>query len=239
MVFPIHEQGLRIHTPKNQVLQRPAIRQTQATTASRRLVDHDGDSEHDQNISDQTWLGRQLTAKEKDAEEGQEEKGQAPGRQRALLAYESVEQSRNPVAPHLPASHIMRSPVITLPATASLNEAWQVCQREGIHYLLLTGEDDTLEGIVHERDLLVEAAGVGELSKQEGVDLSKAQVRELIRKPLITASETTDVRDIARLMLKHKVRAVPVLNDQQELLGLVTRSDLMLGLANQRIELNT
>ncbi|SFC39414.1 CBS domain-containing protein [Marinospirillum celere] len=237
MVFPIHEQGLRIHTPKNQVLQRPAIRQTQATTAGRRLVDHDGDAEHDQNISDQTWLGRQLTAKEKQEEEEQAT-GTRPG-SRAIHAYEAVEQSRKPAAPHLPASHIMRSPVITLEAAATLNEAWQLCQREGIHYLVLTDTQGELEGIVSERDLLAEAAGVGELSKQEEIDLSKAEIRVLIRKPLITAQETTDVRDIARLMLKHKVRAVPVINDKNELLGLVTRSDLMLGLANQSIEIDT
>lgn len=235
MVFPIHEQGLKIHTPKSQVLQRPSIRQTQATTASRRLVDHDGDSEHDQNISDQTWLGRQLNSGETESE-GEP----APGSgRRAINAYEQVEQSRKPQAPHLPASHIMRSPVITLDGSASLNEAWQLALKESIHHLVLLNEKGELEGIVNDRDLLAEAAGVGPLSKQEDLDLTQVEVRQLIKAPLVTATETTDVRDIARLMLKNKVRAVPVVNGSQELLGVVTRSDLMLGLANQSVEINT
>jgi CBS domain-containing protein len=236
MVFPIHEQGLRIHTPKNQILQRPAIRQTQATTAARRLVDHDGDSEHDQNVSDQTWLGRHLTQKEGEAET-QEEPAPGSGR-RAINAYEEVEQSR-PHAPYLPASHIMRSPVMTLEGSATLNEAWQLASKESIHHLVLLDDNGNLEGIVNDRDLLAEAAGVGPLSKEEDLDLTQVEVRQLIKAPLVTAFESTDVRDIARLMLKNKVRAVPVINDQQELLGLVTRSDLMLGLANQSLEIDT
>ena len=236
MVFPIHEQGLKIHTPKNQVLQRPSIRQTQATTASRRLVDHDGDSEHDQNISDQTWLGRQLAAKEEEADA--EETPAGTGR-RAISAYQAVEQNRKPQAPHLPASQVMRSPVITLDGGATLNEAWQLALQESIHHLVLLDDKGELEGIVNDRDLLAEAAGVGPLSKEEGLDLAQVEVRRLIKAPLVTARETTDVRDIARLMLKNKVRAVPVVNDNQDLLGVVTRSDLMLGLANQSVEINT
>ncbi|WP_404414608.1 HPP family protein [Marinospirillum sp.] len=234
MVFPIQEQGLKIHTPKNQILQRPAIRQTQATTAARRLVDHEGDSEHDQNVSDQTWLGRQLTHGET---ETQEEPAAGSGR-RAINAYEEVEQSR-PHTPYLPASHIMRSPVITLEGSATLNEAWQLASKESIHHLVLLDDDGNLEGIVNDRDLLAEAAGVGPLSKEEDLDLTQVEVRQLIKAPLVTAAESTDVRDIARLMLKNKVRAVPILNEQQELLGVVTRSDLMLGLANQSVEINT
>lgn len=236
MVFPIHEQGLKIHTPKNQLLQRPAIRQTQATTAGRRLVDHQGDSEHDQNIADQTWLGRQLSS---DSSEKKEE-GSSGSSRRALDAYEQVEQSHLDKTPPLPASHIMRSPVITLDGGATLNEAWLLASKEAIHHLVLLDQEGQLEGIISDRDLLAEAAGVGALSREEDlVDLARVEVRQLIKAPLITAREKTDVRDIARLMLKNKVRAVPVVDEQKQLVGLITRSDLLLGLANQSVEVDT
>jgi CBS domain-containing protein len=133
----------------------------------------------------------------------------------------------------------MRSPVMTLEGSATLNEAWQLASKESIHHLVLLDDNGNLEGIVNDRDLLAEAAGVGPLSKEEDLDLTQVEVRQLIKAPLVTAFESTDVRNIARLMLKNKVRAVPVINDQQELLGLVTRSDLMLGLANQSLEIDT
>ncbi len=234
MVFPIHEQGLKIHTPKNQLLQRPAIRQTQATTASRRLVDEEsGNTEHEQNISDQTWLGRQLSGQhDKDSQD-------QPSRQRALDAYAAVESSHANQLPHLPASSLMRSPVFTLPGSASISDGWIKCQDESIHHLVLVDDQGRLEGVIYDRDLLVEAAGVGQLVNQKDTKLSDLQLRQLIKAPLITAREATDVRDIARMMLTNKVRAVPVVDAKGQLLGIITRSDLMLGLVNQSIEINT
>lgn len=229
MVFAIYEQGMRIHTPKEQLLARPAIRQTQAVSGIRKLVEHGGDAEHNQDISDQARI--------QDYPESSGERG-AP-RSRAMDAYAAVEQSRKPQIPVLPAHQIMRSPVTTLPATATLNEAWAVMHREQIHYLVLLDEQNELVGVVNDRHLLQEAAGVGTLSKEEGIDLAKTPIQRLVRAPLVTASPDTDVRDIARVMLAQKVRAMPILDEEGELLGLVTRSDLMLGLANQNLEVWT
>jgi len=231
MVFAIYEQGLRIHTPKEQLLARPAIRQTQAVSASRRLVDHQGDSEHNQDISDQTWIYGY-------PEHPPGEKDQQPS-SKAMQAYAKVEQSKKKQAPLLPAHQIMRSPVMTLAATANLNEAWKLMQQEHIHYLVLLDEAEKLVGIIDDRELLKEAAGVGELSKQAGIDLATTQAGKLVKAPLVTATEETDIRDIARVMLAQKVRAMPIIDAEGALKGLVTRSDLMLGLANQNLEIWT
>ncbi|SFX31022.1 CBS domain-containing protein [Marinospirillum alkaliphilum] len=233
MVFAIYEQGLRIHTPKEKLLARPAIRQTQAISASRRLMEHGGDAEHEQSISDQQYI------RDYPERSGQGTGERAAPRHKAMEAYASVEQARKPAAPLLPAHQIMRTPVITLSETASLNEAWAIMKRESIHYLLLLDEKGGLSGVINDRDLLQEAAGIGPLSQEAGIDLAHTPAARLIRAPLVTASPDTDVRDIARVMLAQKVRAMPVVSEEGELLGLVTRSDLMLGLANQNLEIWT
>lgn len=231
MVFAIYEQGLRIHTPKEQLLARPAIRQAQAVSASRRLVDHKGDAEHNQDISNQTWIYGYPEQQSNEQEQQSNSK--------AMQAYAEVEQSKKKQVPLLPARQIMRSPVITLPATAKLNEAWALMQQEHIHYLVLLDEVGDLVGVIDDRELLKEAAGVGELSKQEGVDLATTQASQLVKAPLVTATEETDIRDIARVMLAQKVRVMPIVDAEGALQGLVTRSDLMLGLANQNLEIWT
>ncbi|NLW05804.1 MAG: CBS domain-containing protein [Pseudomonadaceae bacterium] len=232
MVFAIYEQGLRIHTPKEQLLVRPGIRQTQAISASRRLVDHKGDAEHNQDISNQTWIYGypEQPVNEKDLQQQQK---------KAMQAYSEVEQSKKKQIPLLPASLVMRSPVITLPANANLNEAWRLMHKEQIHYLVLIDEAGELAGVIDDRELLKEAAGVGELSKQEGVDLATTQARLLVKTPLVTATEETDIRDIARVMRAQRIRAMPIVDTEGALQGLVTRSDLMLGLANQTLEIWT
>lgn len=232
MVFAIYEQGLRIHTPKEQLLARPAIRQTQAVSASRRLVDHNGDAEHNQDISNQVWI-QGYPDKHKNSDKEQQPKN------KAMQAYAEVEQSKKKQVPLLPALQVMRSPVITLPATANLNEAWALMHKQQIHYLVLINDAGELVGVLDDRELLKEAAGVGELSKQEGVDLATTQASKLIKAPLVTATEETDIRDIARVMLAQKVRVMPIVDAEGALQGLVTRSDLMLGLANQNLEIWT
>ncbi|MBE0505693.1 MAG: CBS domain-containing protein [Marinospirillum sp.] len=231
MVFAIYEQGLRIHTPKEKLLARPGVRQTQETSATRRLMDHNGDAEHNQNISDQTWIhGYPDDSGEKNH----------PPINKAMEAYVAVEQSKKPRVPVLPAHQVMRSPVITLNADASLNEAWRIMNAEKIHYLVLLDNEGKPTGIVNDRQLLQEAAGIGELSKQDEVNLATMAISTLVDTPLVCASPDTDIRDIARVMLAQKVRAMPIIDDDTgDLLGLVTRSDLMLGLVNQTLEIWT
>lgn len=233
MVFAIYEQGLRIHTPKEQLLARPAIRQAQAISAARRLVDHQGSAEHQQDISNQTWIQGYP-----DQQQNTEDKEQH-SKNRAMQAYAEVEQSKKKQIPLLPALQVMRSPVISLPSTANLNEAWELMRKEQIHYLVLIDAAGDLAGILDDRELLKEAAGVGELSKLEGINLATTQAIKLVKAPLVTATEETDIRDIARVMLAQKVRAMPIVDAEGTLQGLVTRSDLILGLANQTLEIWT
>lgn len=232
MVFAIYEQGLRIHTPKEQLLARPGIRQTQATAATRRLMDHNGDAEHNQNISDQTWIHGYP--------DDEPNEKHPPPHNKAMEAYAAVEQSKKPRVPLLPAHQVMRSPVMTLNQDATLNEAWSIMHKEQIHYLVLLDQDGKPSGVVSDRQLLQEAAGIGELSQQSEVDLATTPISKLVNMPLVCASPDTDIRDIARVMLAQKVRAMPILDDESsELVGLVTRSDLMLGLVNQTLEIWT
>lgn len=243
MVFAIYEQGLRIHTPKEQLLVRPSIRQAQAISASRRLLDHKGDTGHSQDIGNHIWNSNYIDPIAREKEQGkeseQEQEKEIHQQKKAAKAYIDVEHSKRKRVPLLPVSLVMRSHVITLPATANLNEAWKLMHKEQIHYLILLDEAGELAGVLDDRELLKEAAGVGELSKQEGIDLANTQAILLVNAPLVTATDETDIRDIARVMLAQKVRAMPIIDAEGVLQGLVTRSDLMLGLANQTLELWT
>lgn len=243
MVFAIYEQGLRIHTPKEQLLVRPSIRQAQAISASRRLLDHKGDTEQSQDIGNEVWNSHYVNPITKEKEQGQEkdqeQEQEAHQQKKAAQAYIDVEHSKKKRVPLLPVSLVMRSHVITLPTTANLNAAWKLMQKEQIHYLILLDEAGELAGVLDDRELLKEAAGVGELSKQKDIDLANTQAIMLVKVPLVTATDDTDIRDIARVMLAQKVRAMPIVNAEGVLQGLVTRSDLMLALANQTLELWT
>ena len=53
------------------------------------------------------------------------------------------------------------------------------------------------------------------------------QARDVMVSPVITASKTATVREIAKLLLEKRISAVPVVDDAGKLVGIVTESDLM------------
>ena len=54
--------------------------------------------------------------------------------------------------------------------------------------------------------------------------------REVMTSPVITVSEEADIRDIARLLIDHRIKRVPVLSDGR-IVGIVSRADLIRTLA--------
>ena len=76
-------------------------------------------------------------------------------------------------------------------------------------------EDGKLVGIVTERDVR-EHAGY----------FRSTRVNAAMRAPVITLTPYATVEDAARLMLKHKIGGLPIV-DEGKLVGIVTTSDLL------------
>jgi CBS domain-containing protein len=59
------------------------------------------------------------------------------------------------------------------------------------------------------------------------VSLPKIPVKEIMIKEVITATRTTPVCDVARLMVKHKFGNIPVVNEHSHLKGMISDTNLM------------
>ena len=53
------------------------------------------------------------------------------------------------------------------------------------------------------------------------------QARDIMVSPVITAKPYSSVRDVAQIFLTHKISAVPVVDDHDKLVGIVTEGDLL------------
>ncbi len=53
------------------------------------------------------------------------------------------------------------------------------------------------------------------------------ELRELMTKKVITISQDMTVRDAAKLLLKMRISGLPVVNDQEELVGMITEKDII------------
>jgi CBS domain-containing protein len=81
-------------------------------------------------------------------------------------------------------------------------------------------DNGVLVGILTERDL-----------REHGGYLESTRVSAAMRSPVIVVAPSDEVQVAARLMLKHKVGGLPVV-DRGKVIGIVTASDLLKALLN-------
>jgi len=82
------------------------------------------------------------------------------------------------------------------------------------------------------------------LSKEKSTSLEKQlksiKVSKIMSKFAITATELTVITDVAHLMLRFKISGVPIKDEYEEVIGVVTATDLfdLIGRTNQEIGQN-
>ncbi len=61
---------------------------------------------------------------------------------------------------------------------------------------------------------------------------SQKHVAEIMTPRVISATPTTEIREIARVMLEERIHAVPILDQDRRLVGILSAQDLLRGIAN-------
>jgi CBS domain-containing protein len=117
---------------------------------------------------------------------------------------------------------LMSYPIFTVRPDATVFEAIEIMAREGKGSLLVAREGllKNIEGIVTTSGLFLKVFA-------EGLDPNAVKVSEVMTKaPLITINLNASSKDAAGLMIKHKIRRLPVVEDGT-LVGIVTSKDLL------------
>lgn len=146
-----------------------------------------------------------------------------PSQQAAVTAYRRMLPPDIERGPLYHAGHIMQRAVITLSDGDSLAYAWQVLSKNRIHQAPVMDDRSRLVGIVSERDLLT---GIN-IDAGRVVESLSRQVRDVMTSPVIAAAAVTDIRRIAAVMLTHGVAGVPIIDQSSNLVGFISRSDIL------------
>lgn len=160
------------------------------------------------------------------AQEGDEmgvEAMPTPLHQDAVHAYRSMLPKDLERGPLIHAAQIMTHPVTLLHQSSAVSEAWRVLQQHGIHQAPVFDDTRRLIGMVNERDLLT----VIDIDGDRVLENLKRCVSDVMTTPVVTASPVTDIRRIAAVMLEGGLSAVPIVNESERILGIVSRTDLL------------
>lgn len=112
----------------------------------------------------------------------------------------------------------MSAPPITISDDTDFKSALGLMQKHRIRRLPVLSAGGVLTGIVAERDLLVAA----DRYLSSPVDVARIMTRQVV-----TVGDTTPVVDAAILMIERKIGGLPVVNSSQQVLGIITETDLL------------
>ena len=122
----------------------------------------------------------------------------------------------------------MSKPVITIDADDSMQNATVLLKERHIRILPVM-ENGKLVGIISDRDLKrASASDATTLEIHELLYLlSKIKVKEIMTKDPITARPDYTLEETSRILLEKKISGVPVVNDEGQVVGIITRDDLL------------
>lgn len=120
------------------------------------------------------------------------------------------------------ARETMTRRVFVAPPELSLADGWAILERHRIRHLPIVSSG-VLLGIVSDRDLLLHAT-----PDERGLAFGDLRLGEAMTPAPITCGPSTPITELVRAMTERKIDAVPVVDDLDRLVGLVTSTDLLL-----------
>jgi CBS domain-containing protein len=141
-------------------------------------------------------------------------------------------------------AEVMTKDLITVSPETSLQEAIQILAEQKIGGLPVVDPKGKLVGVISETDLTWQATGVDtppyimfldsviylQNPAKHNQEIHKAlgqKVGDAMSDRPTTIKEDQPVREAARIMHEKKVRRLPVVNDQSELVGIITQGDVI------------
>lgn len=143
-----------------------------------------------------------------------------PINKKGLDAYNAMIKV-NDRAPIYHAYQLMTHPVITLPLTLSLDAAYEIIKNQPFNQMPVSNSQLQLVGMISLTNMLTFMDIV-----QNGF-VPGTKVQDAMTENVITADPVTDIRRIANVMINYDVTSVPIVNEQDHLVGIITRSDLI------------
>lgn len=102
----------------------------------------------------------------------------------------------------------------TIEASASVKSARELMALNGISGLLVIDQNSKLCGILTKRDIVFE----------KNMD---TKVEDLMTKDVVVAKNGTTIEQAKEILHKNKIEKLPILNDDQQIVGLITGKDIM------------
>jgi acetoin utilization protein AcuB len=125
-------------------------------------------------------------------------------------------------------SQIMSRDLVTLAMDDTLEHARDLFANNDLHHILIK-DQATLSGIITDRDLwqnLSPTIGTRKETPQDGFILNK-KVNLIMTRDLITVTADMSLNEAILLIYEHNISCLPVVNEKQQPIGIITWRDII------------
>ncbi len=150
-----------------------------------------------------------------------------------VAAYERVINPDTPRRKIVLAEELMRKDVITIFGSATLEDAHRIFTSRRFRHIPVVDSDENLIGMLSDRDLLRRAARLDDAAHADAKPWREQLVESIMTKPVLVASSDTKTREIAGVMFEERIGCLPIVDESQKVVGIITRSDILRTLVSQ------
>jgi acetoin utilization protein AcuB len=130
----------------------------------------------------------------------------------------------------------MKTHVVKLEMDHNLGDVKDIFENTHFHHLLIT-EGGTLVGIVSDRDFLKSVSPHADTyvaTDKENTAL-KRHVHTIMSRSLITLGQDADIFDAVDVFCNNKISCIPIIDDRQHILGVLSWRDIMAVLHERKL----
>ena len=132
---------------------------------------------------------------------------------------------------------IMTNRVLTANVKAPFEKLMQVFVDLDLHHIPITNDDGELQGMVSSTDALQALHDMEYVLRRNAVSAeSNINLKEYVSKELISISPSTNISSAVKLMVKHGIHALPVIEDG-ELIGILSSKDILRAVASGKLKI--
>ena len=117
--------------------------------------------------------------------------------------------------------------IVTVTPSHTVREAARVACEHRVGALLVIGDEETLVGILTERDILWQVC--------TGADLDRTRVRSVMARDVVVCVEEDDLHYVMNTMTERRVRHLPVMRGER-VVGVVSIGDVVNALRRERAQ---
>ncbi|MFF1341984.1 CBS domain-containing protein [Streptomyces sp. NPDC058290] len=128
---------------------------------------------------------------------------------------------------HIKVGDLMTDEVVAVVSATSFKDVAKLLAQHDVSGLPVVDDEDRVVGVVSESDLLIRQAAPVAAASSEASPVAEVTASEVMSTPAVTIHTEETAADAARLMTRRSVERLPVVDEEERLVGIVTRRDLL------------